>query len=160
MGWFDEQIRMRKLNDEVLLEESFLDMAGSVMGRQLQASLESNRIRTKNAIDAVLQSMGVRSRDIPDNITELNDQLDYLLEPHGIMRRAVSLPPGWYKDAAGSMLMIYKEGSIPVAVLPGKINGYEFTDPVTLKKCRICLKARVSAHISILTHGEYRFAAR
>ena len=137
MGWFDEQIRMRKLNDEVLLEESFLDMAGSVMGRQLQASLESNRIRTKNAIDAVLQSMGVRSRDIPDNITELNDQLDYLLEPHGIMRRAVSLPPGWYKDAAGSMLMIYKEGSIPVAVLPGKINGYEFTDPVTLKKCRI-----------------------
>ena len=137
MGWFDEQIRLRKLNDEVLLEESFLDMAGSVMGRQLQASLESNRIRTKNAIDAVLQSMGVRSRDIPDNITELNDQLDYLLEPHGIMRRAVSLPPGWYKDAAGSMLMIYKEGSIPVAVLPGKINGYEFTDPVTLKKCRI-----------------------
>lgn len=137
MGWFDEQIRMRKLNDEVLLEESFLDMAGSVMGRQLQASLENNRIRTKNAIDAVLQSMGVRSRDIPDDITELNDQLDYLLEPHGIMRRAVSLPPGWYKDAAGSMLMIYKEGSIPVAVLPGKINGYEFTDPVTLKKCRI-----------------------
>ena len=61
MGWFDEQIRLRKLNDEVLLEESFLDMAGSVMGRQLQASLESNRIRTKNAIDAVLQSMGVRA---------------------------------------------------------------------------------------------------
>ena len=137
MGWFDEQIRMRKLNDEVLLEESFLDMAGSVMGRQLQASLENNRIRTKNAIDAVLQSMNVRSRDIPDDITELNDQLDYLLEPHGIMRRAVYLPPGWYKDAAGSMLLIYKEGKIPVAVLPGKINGYEFIDPVTLKTSRI-----------------------
>jgi len=137
MGWFDEQIRLRKLNDEVLLEESFLDMAGSVMGRQLQASLENNRIRTKNAIDAVLQSMNVRSRDIPDDITELNDQLDYLLEPHGIMRRAVYLPPGWYKDAAGSMLLIYKEGKIPVAVLPGKINGYEFTDPVTLKTSRI-----------------------
>ena len=137
MGWFDEQIRLRKLNDEVLLEESFLDMAGSVMGRQLQASLENNRIRTKNAIDAVLQSMNIRSRDIPDDIKELNDQLDYLLEPHGIMRRAVSLPPGWYKDAAGSMLMIYKEGSIPVAVVPGKINGYEYTDPVTMKRCRI-----------------------
>ena len=137
MGWFDEQIRLRKLNDEVLLEESFLDMAGSVMGRQLQASLENNRIRTKNAIDAVLQSMNVRSRDIADDITELNDQLDYLLEPHGIMRRAVYLPPGWYKDAAGSMLLIYKEGKIPVAVLPGKINGYEFIDPVTLKTSRI-----------------------
>ena len=137
MGWFDEQIRLRKLNDEELLEESFLEMAGAVMGRELQASLESNRIRTKNAIDAILQSMHVRSRDIPDDVTDLNDQLDYLLEPHGIMRRAVYLPAGWYKDAAGPMLMIYKEGSIPVAVLPGKIKGYEYTDPVTLKKCRI-----------------------
>ena len=137
MGWFDEQIRLRKLNDEELLEESFLEMAGAVMGRELQASLESNRIRTKNAIDAILQSMHVRSRDIPDDVTDLNDQLDYLLEPHGIMRRAVYLPAGWYKDAAGPMLMIYKEGSIPVAVLPGKIKGYEYTDPVTLKKCSI-----------------------
>ena len=137
MGWFDEQIRLRKLNDEELLEESFLEMAGAVMGRELQASLESSRIRTKNAIDAILQSMHVRSRDIPDDVTDLNDQLDYLLEPHGIMRRAVYLPAGWYKDAAGPMLMIYKEGSIPVAVLPGKIKGYEYTDPVTLKKCRI-----------------------
>ena len=137
MGWFDEQIRLRKLNDEELLEESFLEMAGSVMGRQLQASLESNRVRTKNAIDTILRSMNFRSRDIPDDITDLSDQLDYLLDPHGIMRRTVHLTPGWYKDAAGPMLMIYKEGSIPVAVLPGKVRNYEFTDPVTNKKCRV-----------------------
>lgn len=137
MGWFDEQIRLRKLNDEELLEESFLEMAGSVMGRELLASLENNRVRTKNAIDAVLQSMHIRSRDIPDEVTDLNDQLDYLLEPHGIMRRYVTLPPGWYKDAAGPMLMIYKENSIPVAVLPRGIKGYEFTDPISLKKCRV-----------------------
>ena len=137
MGWFDEQIRLRKLNDEELLGESFLEMAGSVMGRELLASLENNRVRTKNAIDAVLQSMHIRSRDIPDEVTDLNDQLDYLLEPHGIMRRYVTLPPGWYKDAAGPMLMIYKENSIPVAVLPRGIKGYEFTDPISLKKCRV-----------------------
>lgn len=137
MGWFDEQIRLRKLNNEELLEESFLEMAGSVMGRELLASLENNRVRTKNAIDAVLQSMHIRSRDIPDDVTDLNDQLDYLLEPHGIMRRYVTLPPGWYKDAAGPMLMIYKENSIPVAVLPRGIKGYEFTDPISLKKCRV-----------------------
>ena len=140
MGWFDEQIRLRKLNDEELLEESFLDMAGAVMGVEMQASLESNRIRTKNAIDAVLQCMHIRSRDIPDDITDLNDQLDYLLEPHGIMRRRVYLPSGWYKDAAGPMILIYKDGNIPVAVPPGKINGYEFTDPVTNKKCRVDAK--------------------
>ena len=123
MGWFDEQIRLRKINDDDLLEESFLDMAGAVMGMEMQASLESNRVKTKNAIDAVLQSMHVRSREIPDDVTNLEDQLDYLLEPHGIMRRIVYLPPGWYKDADGHMLLIYKAGQVPVAVLPGKMKG-------------------------------------
>ena len=137
MGWFDEQIRLRKLNDEEMFEDSFLDMAGAVMGGKLQASLESSRVKTKNAIDTILRSFHVRTREIPEEVTELEDQLDYLLDPQGIMRRAVKLPPGWYKDAAGSFLMIYKEGQIPVAVMPGLIGGYEFTDPLTLKKRRV-----------------------
>ena len=137
MGWFDEQIRLRKLNDEELVEESFLDMAGAVMGSELQASLESNRIKTKNAIDTILSSLHFRTRELPDDVTDLNEQLDYLLDPQGIMRRAVLLTPSWYKDAAGPMLMIYKEGQVPVAVLPTMIRGYEFTDPVTSKKRRV-----------------------
>ena len=137
MGWFDEQIRLRKLNDEELFEDSFLDMAGAVMGGNLQASIESNRVKTKNAIDAILNSMHFRTREIPEEVRDLNEQLDYLLEPCGIMRREVHLPPGWYKDAAGPMLLIYKEGRIPVAVLPGRISGYEFTDPLTNQKRRV-----------------------
>ena len=137
MGWFDEQIRLRKLNDEEMFEDSFLDMAGAVMGGKLQASLESSRVKTKNAIDTILRSFHVRTREIPGEVTELEDQLDYLLDPQGIMRRVVRLPAGWYKDAAGSFLMIYKEGQIPVAVMPGLIGGYEFTDPLTLKKRRV-----------------------
>ena len=137
MGWFDEQIRLRKLNDEEMFEDAFLDMAGAVMGGSLQASLESSRVKTKNAIDTILRSFHVRTREIPGEVTELEDQLDYLLDPQGIMRRVVRLPAGWYKDAAGSFLMIYKEGQIPVAVMPGLIGGYEFTDPLTLKKRRV-----------------------
>ena len=137
MGWFDEQIRLRKLNDEEMFEDSFLDMAGAVMGGKLQASLENSRVKTKNAIDTILRSFHVRTREIPGEVTELEDQLDSLLDPQGIMRRVVRLPAGWYKDAAGSFLMIYKEGQIPVAVMPGLIGGYEFTDPLTLKKRRV-----------------------
>ena len=132
MGWFDEQIRLRKLNDEELFEDSFLDMAGAVMGGNLQATLESDRTKTKNAIDAILGYLLVRTREIPDDVQDLNDQLDYLLDPNGIMRRAVKLPAGWYKDAAGPMLLITKGDGIPVAVLPGKLGGYTFTDPHTL----------------------------
>ena len=138
MGWFDEQIRLRKMNDEELFEDSFLDMAGAVMGRNLQASLESDRVKTKDAIDAILKSLHVKTREIPENLTELNDQLDFLLEPHGIMRRSVYLPPGWYKDAAGPILLILKESGIPVAAIPGAIMGhYYYIDPDTDKKCAL-----------------------
>ena len=137
MGWFDEQIRLRKLNDEEVFEDSFLDMAGAVMGRDLQASLESDRVKTKNAIDAILSSLHMRSREIPDDVTELNEQLDYILDPLGVMRRTVSLPSGWYKDAAGPMLLIMKETGIPVAAIPKTPIGYEYTDPETLRKVTI-----------------------
>ena len=89
MGWFDEQIRLRKLNDEELFEDSFLDMAGAVMGGKLQASLENSRVKTKNAIDTILRSFHVRTREIPEEVTELEEQLDYLLDPQGIMRSVV-----------------------------------------------------------------------
>ena len=137
MGWFDEQIRLRKVNDEELLSDAFMDMAGAVMGKALQASLESNRVKTKNAIDAILSSLHLRSREIPDDVTELSDQLDYLLDPLGVMRRTVYLPSGWYKDAAGPMLLVMKESGTPVAALPSAPFGYEYTDPETLKKVRI-----------------------
>ena len=142
MGWFDEQIRLRKMNDEELFEDSFLDMAGAVMGRKLQASLESDRVKTKDAIDAILNSLHVKTREIPDTLTDLNDQLDYLLEPHGIMRRSVYLPSGWYKDAAGPMLLIMKESGIPVAAIPGMFMGqYSYIDPETEKKCPLNKKS-------------------
>ena len=162
MGWFDEQIRLIKLNDEELVEESFLDMAGAVMGSELQASLESNRIKTKNAIDTILSSLHFRTRELPDDVTDLNEQLDYLLDPQGIMRRAVLLTPGWYKDAAGPMLMIYKEGQVPVAVLPTMIRGYEFTDDeaeadiIIINSCCFIGDAKEESINTILEMGAYR----
>ena len=137
MGWFDEQIRLRKQNDQEILEDSCMDMAEAVMGREFRASLESDRAKTKNAIDAVLHAMHVKTREIPDDVTELNEQLDYLLNPIGIMRRAVYLPSGWYKDASGPMLLVLKESGVPVAAIPGKVNGYDFIDPETQESRRI-----------------------
>ena len=137
MGWFDEQIRLRKQNDQEILEDSCMDMAEAVMGREFRASLESDRAKTKNAIDAVLHAMHVKTREIPDDVTELNEQLDYLLDPIGIMRRAVYLPSGWYKDASGPMLLVLKESGVPVAAIPGKVNGYDFIDPETQESRRI-----------------------
>ena len=47
------------------------------------------------------------------------------------MRRNVRLSSGLYKDAFGPILGFTREGGIPVAILPGKVFGYHFTDPST-----------------------------
>ena len=39
MGWFDEQIRQRKLNDDRLFEEAFADIAGAVTGSKVYEAL-------------------------------------------------------------------------------------------------------------------------
>ena len=38
MGWFDEQIKQRKKNDEELFEEAFAGIAGAVLGSRMSAA--------------------------------------------------------------------------------------------------------------------------
>ena len=51
MGWFDEQIRQRKLSDQEVFEESIIRMASVVLGKQRAGVLDDDRIVTKAAID-------------------------------------------------------------------------------------------------------------
>ena len=55
MGWFDEQIRQRKQNDDDVFADSFVNMAAAVMGSKVSASLNDSRATTKNAIDDILK---------------------------------------------------------------------------------------------------------
>ena len=50
MGWFDEQIRQRKLSDQELFEESIYQMASVVLGKQRAGALDDERIITKKAL--------------------------------------------------------------------------------------------------------------
>ena len=50
MGWFDEQIRSRKEADRAVFEDSFLQMAGAVLGRRMSEALNDDRQVTTDAI--------------------------------------------------------------------------------------------------------------
>lgn len=128
MGWFDEQIRQRKQNDDDVFADSFANMASAVMGKKIAAALNDNRTVTKNAIDEILKYYHVKSREIPDNITDVNEQLEYLMRPYGIMRRTVNLEDGWYRDAVGAMLGVLRESGKPVALVPAGLSGYRYLD--------------------------------
>ncbi len=140
MGWFDEQIKQRKEYDLNTFEESFIGISDAVMGTRISSSLADERSRAKNAIDEILGFYHVRSQELPDTIKDTNEQLEFLMRPHGIMRRTVELEKGWYKDAIGAMLGIRKEDGSAVALIPGKFSGYYYTDEQTGKKVKISRK--------------------
>ena len=141
MGWFDEQIKQRKEHDDSVFSDSFVNLAGAVMGAKISAALNDNRQITKNAIDEILKYYHVKSREVPDNIQDMNEQLEYLLRPCGIMRRIVHLEKGWYKDACGAMLATKKDSGEVVALIPTGMAGYSYYDRESGKRIRVSRKS-------------------
>ena len=137
MGWFENQIQDRRDADQQLLEESFLRIAGVVMGEKDAQRIGDARIITKSAIDEILKYYHYKPTDLPESITDPDEQLDYCLRPHGMMRRSVELKKGWYKDAYGPILAFRKDDGSPAALLPGAVYGYTFKDPATGKAVRL-----------------------
>ena len=137
MGWFDEQIKQRKQNDQDVFTDAFINIAGAVMGSRVSAALNDERQQTKNAFDEILRFYHINTKEIPDNIMDRNEQLEYLLRPHGIMRRRVTLSKGWYKDAIGAMLGIRKSDGMVVALIPAGFSGYRYSDMETGKQVKI-----------------------
>ena len=88
-------------------------------------------------MDEILRYYHVKSREVPESITDMNEQLEYLLRPYGIMRRTVNLDSGWYKDAIGAMLAVRKSDGAVVALLPTGVSGYSYLEHETGKKIKI-----------------------
>lgn len=143
MSWFDEQIRQRKKSDRETFADSFVNIAGAVMGRKVQVALSDDRQVTKDAVDEILKFYHIKTQDVPDSITDVNEQLEFLLRPHGIMRRTVTLTKGWYKDAIGAMIGLRKSDGRIVAFIPTGISGYSYIDPDTGKKVRVNSRTEV-----------------
>ena len=145
MGWFDDQIEYRKKHERELLSDSFESIARSVTGRKLRSSL-ADQEDVSDAISALMRNMGVKEREVPANIRGLRDRLDYLLSPTGILYREIILTKGWQKDAMGPMIASLKDSGAVIAVLPGEMGGYEYTDPVSGK--RVGVNSKTAANIS------------
>jgi NHLM bacteriocin system ABC transporter ATP-binding protein len=137
MGWFDEQIRQRKQNDQEIYEDSIFHMASSIMGKAERTAFNDHRYVTKAAIDEILRYYHYKPTEIPDKVVDKEEQLDFSLRPFGIMRRPIELDEGWYKDAFGPILAIRKDDGSAVALIPLSSNGYKFRAPGTGKFVKV-----------------------
>ena len=128
MGWFDEQIKQRKRNDDDIFSEAFVGIADAVLGSRLSSAYASDEDKAEDAIGEILKYYHVKPREVPASVKGLQDQLEYLLRPYGIMRRRVTLETRWHRDAIGAMLTTRKDDGTVTALLPRGLSGYAYFD--------------------------------
>ncbi len=131
----DEQIKKRLQKDDETFFDAFFKMAGVVMPEAALEGLTGSE-RQLSAIAEVFRYYRVEMQEMPKDVVHLEERLDYLLRPSGMMRRTVTLDADWYHNATGAMLAQTKEGVV-VALLPAKFSGYVLFDPETGTKTRV-----------------------
>ena len=137
MGWFEDQIKQRSDLDQQLFEESFFRAAGVVLGEKTAARISDEHIITKQAIDDILKYYHFKPVEIPAGVKGYEEQIDYCLRPHGIMKRQIQLEDNWWKDAYGPIMTRIKESDEPVALLPLPFAGYFFKDRKADRRIRV-----------------------
>ena len=128
MGWFDDQIKLRKNRDYDGYDRTLQRIAGAVTGRKKPASYEDPDVREKGVIEDILRYYQAELRKIPDRLNTLEERLDYALMPSGIFKREVELSKGWHKDGLGLLLGFFENDGRAVALLPGRFFGYRYFD--------------------------------
>ena len=157
MSWFEEQIRERKESDQDSFEDSVQEMTKAVMGRRAARSPEKNRNSAGDAMEEILRYYRIKAKEIPDSVRKMNDiqeTLEYMMRPYGIMRRNVKLPKGWYHDAAGAMIGVRKDDGSSVALIPNGWGRYCYLDRNTGR--RVLLTRKTEANIEPEAIAFYR----
>lgn len=121
--FIESQINRRRNSDEAMFEGSFSDLLSIIGINTFKASKQ-----TTGAAAEILRYLGKEVPDVPENITDLDSQLEYMLRPSNTMRRRVELKGEWWKDATGCFLGGTVDGDI-VAILPDKWSGYFYKTP-------------------------------
>ncbi len=122
MDFLESQINQRRRSDEEMFQGAFSDLL-SIIGIKTPKAAK----QVKNAIAEILIFLGKEVPDVPENITDFDAQIEYMLKPSYTMRRRVELKNEWWKDCTGCLLGSTKDGNV-VAIMPRKWSGYEYKD--------------------------------
>ncbi len=132
MGWFDEQIRLRKRIDDELYQRSYENIANRVLGQMI--GQRDDKTLLKNAIEQVLRFYDYPKVEIPMGIKDPLEQIEYAANSVGMMKANIKLKEGWYTDCFGPIICFMKEGNLPIALFPLGFARYYYKDPVTGKR--------------------------
>lgn len=143
MGWFDEQIEYRKKRELDLLSDSFQNIAKSITGHKIGEGWIDEGADIKDALSQLLKYFNVKGKEVPAKYKEFDQILEYQFSNSGIMYREVELSAGWSKDAMGAMMTTLEDGSV-IALIPGRVGGFDYIDPKTSKLIHVNSKIEKS----------------
>jgi NHLM bacteriocin system ABC transporter ATP-binding protein len=133
---FNDQLNTRREIDRQMFEGAFNDLV-SILGMDVKAKeVKEKEQAARGAIEEILSSLGAKIPEVPESITDMHAQLEYMLRPSGVMRRRVELVGTWWKDAVGALLGSTVDGDV-IAILPGKLSGYQYQNSKTGKVIKI-----------------------
>lgn len=134
---FDSQIKVRAELDAVCEREAYERLRRSVSADARAPMREGADGRHADAAARIcLQSIGIVPGDIPDDVHDPNERLEWMCRPSSTMRREVRLEPGWQRRDFGAMLGRLDTGE-PVALLSKGLLGYRCVNPQTGRATRV-----------------------
>ncbi|MCR5626932.1 MAG: ATP-binding cassette domain-containing protein [Lachnospiraceae bacterium] len=126
-NWFDEQIKERKDKDRQQFSDVFRDMGNAIMGKKVLDAYNKSKVAVA-AMEEILGFYNIKKVDVPEEIEDPAERIDYIIRPSGLMRRNVKLTKGWYKNAIGAMLGTVKETGNLVVLVPHGFKSYYYCD--------------------------------
>ena len=152
MGWFEEQVKTRKKLDAKTFEDSFLSLAG--IRKDNQSELSDEAVRDNYVISQILSYFRHQLVDIPHNITNFNDKLNYVLSQSDIECRKVELNNDYVGDATSPILIFTLLNNFPVVLFPQGTDQYYYINYQTGKK--VYIKASLVNRLELEAYSFYR----
>ena len=133
---FEEQLRERRERDDRQMSRSLRDVTDALRGRTRIYMNEHLKEKVRHELEKICAYYHV---EIPEDIPTsnvLNETIDNLTRPTGVMHRRIRLDEKWWKNGDGALLAARKEDGQTIALIPERSGGYRFTDD-TGKEIRV-----------------------
>jgi NHLM bacteriocin system ABC transporter ATP-binding protein len=126
MGIFEEQLRERLKRDDAELSHSIDDVIDSLRGKSRYHADGTSMENLRHELELICQFYKVEIPSEFHDTKDVNEFIDYMTHPSGIMHRRVMLEGDWWKDCDGALLAVTKDKGEFCALLPRKTGGYSF----------------------------------
>ncbi|MBR0090082.1 MAG: ATP-binding cassette domain-containing protein [Lachnospiraceae bacterium] len=128
MSLFGEQISSRVRKDRGMVSDALLLVADTVSGEKRFHAKESGADLIRTEVERICNYFKLNVPEKVPKTDNVNDLIDYLVRPSGIMKRRVLLEDLWWKNGDGPLLAVKKEDGEMCALIPARFSGYRFFD--------------------------------